>query len=274
MSFNFGTGNEHPVNGFLHLQSGLFSRRFHANGHGLRSGSRFYGSVLYDNPSSSEEIGLCDDEETSGGLHSKKRRLSVQQVRSLETSFETESKLEPERKMQLAAELGLQPRQVAVWFQNRRARWKTKQLERDYDDLKQQYDEVVAEKKKLEGQVARLTQEVVAAKGEKRDQNTLITAKSEEENGLQKTTTTTTEEMQSTSPSFCSDADSNRKLLLSSPSCNIQAAAYKTDEENEKENLQVLYSSDFHDQLDMYRYLMAAEEQPHHGPDWLNFENL
>lgn len=274
MSFNFGTGNEHPVNGFLHLQSGLFSRRFHANGHGLRSGSHFYGSVLYDNPSSSEEVGLCDDEETSGGLHSKKRRLSVQQVRSLETSFENESKLEPERKMQLAAELGLQPRQVAVWFQNRRARWKTKQLERDYDDLKQQYEEVVAEKRKLEGQVARLTQEVVAAKGEKKDQNTLITAKCEEENGLQKTTTSTTEEMQSTSPSFCSDADSNRKLLLSSPSCNVQAAAYKTDEENDKENLQVLYSSDFHDQLDMYRYLMAAEEQPHHGPDWLNFENL
>ena len=41
--------------------------------------------------------------------------------------------------MKLAQELGLQPRQVAVWFQNRRAPWKTKQLERDYGILKANY---------------------------------------------------------------------------------------------------------------------------------------
>ena len=41
--------------------------------------------------------------------------------------------------MKLAQELGLQPRQVAVWFQNRRAQWKTKQLERDYGILKANY---------------------------------------------------------------------------------------------------------------------------------------
>lgn len=62
----------------------------------------------------------------------------------LEKSFETENKLEPDRKTQLAKKLGLQPRQVAVWFQNRRARWKTKQLERDYDVLKSSYDSLLA----------------------------------------------------------------------------------------------------------------------------------
>ncbi|XP_031256218.1 homeobox-leucine zipper protein ATHB-6 [Pistacia vera] len=81
----------------------------------------------------------CIDE---GGVHitEKKRRLSVDQVKALEKNFEVENKLEPERKVKLAQELGLQPRQVAVWFQNRRARWKTKQLERDYGVLKANYD--------------------------------------------------------------------------------------------------------------------------------------
>ncbi|KAH9328553.1 hypothetical protein KI387_000661, partial [Taxus chinensis] len=94
----------------------------------------------------------------------KKRRLSVEQVRSLERSFESENKLEPERKIKLAQELGLQPRQVAVWFQNRRARWKTKQLERDNDDLKENYDAVVNENQKLHAEVARLKAELEACK--------------------------------------------------------------------------------------------------------------
>ncbi|OMO73039.1 hypothetical protein COLO4_27297 [Corchorus olitorius] len=78
--------------------------------------------------------------EESGHVSEKKRRLSVDQVKALEKNFEVENKLEPERKVKLAQELGLQPRQVAVWFQNRRARWKTKQLERDYGLLKNSYE--------------------------------------------------------------------------------------------------------------------------------------
>ncbi|KAL0909628.1 hypothetical protein M5K25_020514 [Dendrobium thyrsiflorum] len=70
----------------------------------------------------------------------KKRRLSLEQVRALEKNFEVENKLDPERKVRIALDLGLQPRQVAVWFQNRRARWKTKQLERDYAALRTSYD--------------------------------------------------------------------------------------------------------------------------------------
>ncbi|GMJ08686.1 homeobox protein 16 [Hibiscus trionum] len=80
------------------------------------------------------------EELTVGHGGRKKRRLSVDQVKALEKNFKLENKLEPDRKTKLAQELGLQPRQVAVWFQNRRARWKTKQLERDYDVLKTSYE--------------------------------------------------------------------------------------------------------------------------------------
>ncbi|CAM8902166.1 unnamed protein product [Rhodiola kirilowii] len=79
-------------------------------------------------------------EEYSGGISEKKRRLSLTQVKALERNFEVENKLEPERKVKLAQELGLQPRQVAVWFQNRRSRWKNKQLERNYGVLKSNYE--------------------------------------------------------------------------------------------------------------------------------------
>ncbi|KAH8937907.1 hypothetical protein BDL97_16G055000 [Sphagnum fallax] len=108
-------------------------------------------------------------DEDGGGdfsLHNveKKRRLTFEQVRSLERNFELENKLEPERKMQLSKELGLQPRQVAVWFQNRRARWKTKQLERDYEvlsvaynRLKTEFEAIVQEKDRLKCEVHRLS---------------------------------------------------------------------------------------------------------------------
>uniref|UniRef100_A0A803QP56 Homeobox-leucine zipper protein n=1 Tax=Cannabis sativa TaxID=3483 RepID=A0A803QP56_CANSA len=87
----------------------------------------------------------------------QKRQLSANQVRFLEKNFELENKLEPERKVQLAKELGLQPRQVAIWFQNRRARYKTKQLEKDslkasYDRLKFDYDVLLKESETLKNE--------------------------------------------------------------------------------------------------------------------------
>ncbi|XP_051131567.1 putative homeobox-leucine zipper protein ATHB-51 isoform X2 [Andrographis paniculata] len=97
------------------------------------------------------------------GQDPKKKKLSTEQLELLENSFQEEIKLDPDRKMKLAKELGLQPRQIAVWFQNRRARWKGKQLERLYEALKQEYDAVSREKQKLQ-------QEVIALRAILKDQ--------------------------------------------------------------------------------------------------------
>ncbi|XP_043706378.1 homeobox-leucine zipper protein ATHB-7-like [Telopea speciosissima] len=95
----------------------------------------------------------------------KKRRFSDDQIKSLENIFESDSKLDPLKKLQLARELGLQPRQVGVWFQNRRARWKSKQLEGDYSILRSNYDTLASqlesvkeEKKSLLVQLKKLRQ--------------------------------------------------------------------------------------------------------------------
>lgn len=101
-----------------------------------------------------------DTEEETGLVMGKKRRLSLEQVKALERSFEVENKLEPERKVKLAAELSLQPRQVAIWFQNRRARWKTKQLEGDYGVLKASYDALKLDYHNLEQENKALTSKV------------------------------------------------------------------------------------------------------------------
>ncbi|TVU06019.1 hypothetical protein EJB05_49206 [Eragrostis curvula] len=88
---------------------------------------------------------LLEEEYYDEQAPEKKRRLTPEQVQMLERSFEEENKLEPERKTELARRLGMAPRQVAVWFQNRRARWKTKQLETDFDRLKAAYDALAAD---------------------------------------------------------------------------------------------------------------------------------
>uniref|UniRef100_A0A1D1YSK1 Homeobox-leucine zipper protein n=1 Tax=Anthurium amnicola TaxID=1678845 RepID=A0A1D1YSK1_9ARAE len=106
--------------------------------------------------------GDLSDDCSPGG--EKKRRLSAEQVKTLEKNFEMGNKLEPERKMQLARALGLQPRQVAIWFQNRRARWKTKQLEKDYDILKRQFEAIKAENDDLQAHNKKLQSEIMALK--------------------------------------------------------------------------------------------------------------
>lgn len=77
--------------------------------------------------------------------NNRRQRFSDEQIKSLEIIFETESRPELRMKQHLANKLGLQPRQVAIWFQNKRARSKSKELERDYDMLKADYDKLASQ---------------------------------------------------------------------------------------------------------------------------------
>ncbi|KAM7268746.1 hypothetical protein ACFE04_010912 [Oxalis oulophora] len=113
------------------------------------------------------EEGHGDDDLSDDGsqlLGEKKKRLNLEQVKALEKSFELGNKLEPDRKVQLAKALGLQPRQIAIWFQNRRARWKTKQLEKDYDVLKKQFEALKADNDALQAQNKKLHSELSVLK--------------------------------------------------------------------------------------------------------------
>ncbi|XP_027183124.1 homeobox-leucine zipper protein ATHB-12-like [Coffea eugenioides] len=89
-----------------------------------------------------------------------KRRFNDDQIRYLESMFEAESRPELRVKQQLANKLGLQPRQVAIWFQNKRARSKSKQIEQDYSVLKASYDDLASKFESLKKESESLHVEV------------------------------------------------------------------------------------------------------------------
>ncbi|KAI3811442.1 hypothetical protein L1987_21166 [Smallanthus sonchifolius] len=71
----------------------------------------------------------------SGGSR-KKLKLSTEQITLLEDSFKIHSTLNTGQKQELAKKLHLLPQQIEVWFQNRRARTKLKQIEQECVFLK------------------------------------------------------------------------------------------------------------------------------------------
>ncbi|ERN15597.1 homeobox-leucine zipper protein HOX11 [Amborella trichopoda] len=94
----------------------------------------------------------CDEGESTGGGEGstrKKLRLSKEQSAYLEESFKEHNTLNPKQKLALAKRLKLRPRQVEVWFQNRRARTKLKQTEVDCEYLKRCCETLTEENRRL-----------------------------------------------------------------------------------------------------------------------------
>ncbi|KAK4794380.1 hypothetical protein SAY86_012374 [Trapa natans] len=109
--------------------------------------------VAGDNERTSSR-GISDEED--GDTSRKKLRLSKDQAATLEESFREHNTLNPKQKLALAKQLGLRPRQVEVWFQNRRARTKLKQTEVDCEYLKRFHEKLTEENRRLQKEVHEL----------------------------------------------------------------------------------------------------------------------
>ncbi|GAB4852430.1 hypothetical protein Ancab_016624 [Ancistrocladus abbreviatus] len=99
---------------------------------------------------------VVNSDEDEEGSPRKKLRLTKEQSAILEDSFKEHSTLNPNQKQALAKQLNLRPRQVEVWFQNRRARTKLKQTEMDCELLKKCCQTLREENKRLQKELQEL----------------------------------------------------------------------------------------------------------------------
>ncbi|XP_028789433.1 homeobox-leucine zipper protein HAT3 [Neltuma alba] len=96
------------------------------------------------------------DGDGDGDTSRKKLRLSKEQSIVLEETFKEHNTLNPKQKQELAKRLNLRPRQVEVWFQNRRARTKLKQTEVDCEYLRRCCETLTEENRRLQKEVQEL----------------------------------------------------------------------------------------------------------------------
>ncbi|XP_019187098.1 PREDICTED: homeobox-leucine zipper protein HOX11-like [Ipomoea nil] len=108
------------------------------------------------NGGAAEPASRASDEDENGVNARKKLRLSKEQSAYLEESFKEHHTLNPKQKHALAKQLNLRPRQVEVWFQNRRARTKLKQTEVDCEYLKRCCETLREENRRLHKELQEL----------------------------------------------------------------------------------------------------------------------
>ncbi|XP_020215741.1 homeobox-leucine zipper protein HOX11 [Cajanus cajan] len=119
-----------------------------------RNGNAEFGGRNKREQHEGEGCRVSDDEEN--GSTRKKLRLSKEQSAFLEESFKEHTTLNPKQKLALAKQLNLRPRQVEVWFQNRRARTKLKQTEVDCEYLKRCCETLTEENRRLQKELQEL----------------------------------------------------------------------------------------------------------------------
>ncbi|KAL3622426.1 hypothetical protein CASFOL_033837 [Castilleja foliolosa] len=141
----------------IHMDFGMYRNNNNNTGineHDLQlmgGGNKKRSSTEFDD----DENTLNDDDENTLNAR-KKLRLSKQQSAFLEESFKEHHTLNPKQKLALARQLNLRPRQVEVWFQNRRARTKLKQTEVDCEYLKRCCETLTEDNRRLHKELQEL----------------------------------------------------------------------------------------------------------------------
>ncbi|CAM0957139.1 unnamed protein product [Alopecurus aequalis] len=148
LSLGSGTGHHHllqrkealPLEPSLTLSLTIAVKRENVEEENERA--QIYYSVA--SPAADDDVEGCKN--SSSGR--KKLRLTKEQSALLEGRFKEHSSLDTQ-KTALARQLNLRPRQVEVWFQNRRARTKLKQTEVDCELLKRCCETLTEENRRL-----------------------------------------------------------------------------------------------------------------------------
>ncbi|KAJ9558365.1 hypothetical protein OSB04_012979 [Centaurea solstitialis] len=127
------------------------------DGGGIKNNNNKRGFEIGNDVVEVERASSRASDEDENGISRKKLRLSKEQSAYLEESFKEHNTLNPQKqKLALAEQLNLRPRQVEVWFQNRRARTKLKQTEVDYEYLKRCCETLTDENRRLHKELQEL----------------------------------------------------------------------------------------------------------------------
>ncbi|KAI3448941.1 hypothetical protein Pfo_005606 [Paulownia fortunei] len=138
----------------FHMDFGIY--RTTGNGNLLSGSKRDFEATGNDAVEAERASSRASDDDENGLNNRKKLRLSKEQSAFLEESFKEHNTLNPKQKLALAKQLNLRPRQVEVWFQNRRARTKLKQTEVDCEYLKRCCETLTEENRRLHKELQEL----------------------------------------------------------------------------------------------------------------------
>ncbi|KAL0339228.1 UNVERIFIED_CONTAM: Homeobox-leucine zipper protein HAT14 [Sesamum angustifolium] len=126
------------------------------NGNQVGGSKRDFEATGNDVVEAERASSRASDDDENGLNTRKKLRLTKEQSAFLEESFKEHNTLNPKQKLALAKQLNLRPRQVEVWFQNRRARTKLKQTEVDCEYLKRCCETLTEENRRLHKELQEL----------------------------------------------------------------------------------------------------------------------
>ncbi|XP_077234592.1 homeobox-leucine zipper protein HDG11-like [Tasmannia lanceolata] len=118
-------------NGLVGPDEGTFNRRFFMDG----------GSTGGAGGGSGDDVDVSDPQRKKKRYH----RHTARQIQELEAMFKECPHPDEKQRMQLSKDLGLEPRQIKFWFQNRRTQMKAQHERADNSSLRAENDKIRCE---------------------------------------------------------------------------------------------------------------------------------